>query len=374
MEKKRLETLLEKYHNGNCSDEELQELYQWYETYGDTNRLELPDSITRNRQQYLDVKFEEFKLLQGNGRIISIKRLKRFFAAAAMLVVLFGIGWMLKVSVNKKEKSHILVVKNDVLPGHAGAVLTLGDGSKVVLDSAGNALVARQGTSRIRNVNGHLIYSTGEATTKVVYNILSTPKARQYQLTLPDGTKVWLNAESSIRYPVAFAGNERKVEITGEAYFEVVHNASQPFRVFAGKTEIEDIGTHFNVNAYGDEPLLKTTLLEGAIRVNGQLLKPGQQAQLSGDQGIKIVELPDAGSVVAWKDGVINFSAADVATLLRQIERWYNVQVRIEGQLPDIYLTGTIPNSMKLSSVMKVLELNKIKCSLQGNELIVSTQ
>lgn len=369
-----METLLEKYHNGNCSDEELQELYQWYETYGDTNRLELPDSITRNRQQYLDVKFEEFKLLQGNGRIISIKRLKRFFAAAAMLVVLFGIGWMLKVSVNKKEKSHILVVKNDVLPGHAGAVLTLGDGSKVVLDSAGNALVARQGTSRIRNVNGHLIYSTGEATTKVVYNILSTPKARQYQLTLPDGTKVWLNAESSIRYPVAFAGNERKVEITGEAYFEVVHNASQPFRVFAGKTEIEDIGTHFNVNAYGDEPLLKTTLLEGAIRVNGQLLKPGQQAQLSGDQGIKIVELPDAGSVVAWKDGVINFSAADVATLLRQIERWYNVQVRIEGQLPDIYLTGTIPNSMKLSSVMKVLELNKIKCSLQGNELIVSTQ
>lgn len=372
MEKKRLETLLEKYHDGSCNEEELQELYRWYESYGDADTLELPVSVTENRKRYLDAKFEEFKLLRGDTRIIRIKRVKQVFAAAAVLVVLLGIGWMWKASVNKKEEQRIGIVKSDILPGHTGAVLTLSNGSTVVLDSTGNTMVAQQGASRIKNINGHLIYNAGTVSTpEVVYNTLSTPRGRQYQLTLPDGSRVWLNAESSIRYPVAFTGKERKVEITGEAYFEVVHISSKPFKVIAAKTEIEDIGTHFNINAYGDEPLLKTTLLEGAVKICGHLLRPGQQAQVGVDQTVRVVELPDAENIIAWKEGIINFSAVDIATLLRQIERWYNVEVRVEGQLPDIYLTGTLPSSMKLSSVMKVFELNKIKCRLQGNELIV---
>jgi ferric-dicitrate binding protein FerR (iron transport regulator) len=192
-------------------------------------------------------------------------------------------------------------------------------------------------------------------------------------LVLPDGTKVWLNAASSITYPVAF-GNERKVKITGEVYFDVVHDATKSFKVVAGKTEITDIGTEFNVYAYYDEEIMKTTLLEGAVKVNGKLLDPGQQAQVDKNAQIKVINLTNAEDVIAWKRGLINFNATDIPALLRQIGRWYNIEVKIQGKLPDIYLTGTIPRNTKLSSVVKILELNNLKCSIQENKLLISAK
>jgi ferric-dicitrate binding protein FerR (iron transport regulator) len=286
-------------------------------------------------------------------------------------------------------------VRQDVLPGKQGAILTLADGSHIVLDSLGNGVVTTQGNQRIILSNGRILYKgiNGVTPEKALYNTMSTPKGRQYQLVLPDGSKVWLNAASSITYPIAFTGNERVVTVTGEAYFEVTHlsRALSP-GVGAGKVpfivkintpsgngeEVDVLGTHFNINAYDDESAIKTTLLEGSVRMtkgsNSLLIRPGQQAVFlnhsSGEKGI--VSEVDVDQVMAWKEGLFNFEGADLKTVLRQLGRWYDVEIVFEGNIPQRKFGGEIPMNLNLSQVLQLLEKIEVKYRIEGKKLVVT--
>ncbi|HEY6901100.1 MAG TPA: FecR domain-containing protein, partial [Puia sp.] len=228
-------------------------------------------------------------------------------------------------------------LQHDRAPGGNVATLTLSDGSSITLDSVRNGVIGRQGNMDITKLdNGRLVYKAlDEKPAAVLSNTLSTPRGGQYRLVLPDGSEVWLNAASSITYPTAFTGNERKVSITGEAYFEIKPNASMPFRVIAhapaGEQEVDVLGTHFNIKAYEDETSLTTTLLEGSIRLRSKavslLLSPGQQGLLQPDGQIHLNPNADEEEVIAWKNGLFHFEQADITEVMRQLARWYNVEV-----------------------------------------------
>lgn len=247
----------------------------------------------------------------------------------------------------------------DIAPGHDGAILTLADGSKVILDSAGNTTLPNQGSASLTLKNNQLVYkSNNPTTTEVTYNVLYVPRGRQFRLVLPDGTKVWLNAASKLRYPIAFNGGKREVEVSGEAYFEVAPNAEKPFTVKKGNTHIEVLGTHFNVNAYDSESAEDITLLEGSVRVaNGNdnvVITPGQQARIT--TGIKVRNDVDLDEVIAWKEGKFQFSeSADIHSIMRQIADWYDVDIRYSGTI-DKHIAGSISRDVRLSEVLTVLE------------------
>jgi transmembrane sensor len=316
----------------------------------------------------------------------------RVAAAAIVLMLLSATGYWLvhqrstTAVVQKKEAPQPV---NDIAPGSNKAVLTLADGRAMVLDSTGTGVLTQQGNTNIVKLNdGQVTYQTnGNAkAAQVYYNTLTTPRGGQYRLTLPDGTQVWLNAASSIRYPTVFTGNERKVDITGEAYFEVTKNAAMPFKVATRNMEVEVIGTHFNINAYDDEDVTKTTLLEGKVKVrqwpmvNGQLktenealLKPGEQAVLSRTHSpLTIDHSPDLEEVMAWKNGYFSFTDASITAIMRQAARWYNVEVVYEGNMSDEYFSGQLPRSENISALLKFLELTKtVKCRIQDKKIII---
>ncbi|MBS1602900.1 MAG: FecR domain-containing protein [Bacteroidetes bacterium] len=247
----------------------------------------------------------------------------------------------------------------DIAPGHDGAILTLADGSKVVLDSAENSALPMQGSASLTLKNNQLVYRTnGQKAAEVTYNVLSVPRGRQFKLVLPDGTKVWLNAASMLRYPIAFSGSRREVEVSGEAYFEVAPNATIPFTVKKGNTQIEVLGTHFNVNAYDNESTEDITLLEGSVRVaNGGesvVIAPGQQARIT--TGIRVRNDVDLEEVIAWKEGKFQFSeSADIHSIMRQIADWYDVDIQYAGPV-NKHIGGAISRDVRLSEVLTVLE------------------
>jgi transmembrane sensor len=259
----------------------------------------------------------------------------------------------------------------DIPPGRQGAILTLSDGKQVVLDSLGNGVVATQNGTQVILKNGQLAYdAAGKSTGAIAYNTMSTPKGRQFQVTLPDGTRVWLNSASSITYPTSFAGNERRVEITGEAYFEVAHlfpvgggkgRGPIPFKVkINDQAEVEVLGTHFNINAYHDESNIKTTLLEGSVKVTGgsdrAFLQPGQQAQVTLSEKIKIVKDADIEKVMAWKEGLFNFEGLGIEEVMRQLARWYDIDVVYGKEVPDIKFVGEMSKNVSLSDLLSGLK------------------
>jgi len=370
---KQLLELLNKYRSGTCTEEDLVLLDEWFnQQHTDEQQWVLPDFI---KDSVTDEMFVDFSnRLRHNAasgdKKAAIRPLWKKMTAVAAAIILIAAG----ITVYRYMQQPVIGPARmiaDIPPGQTGAVLTLADGSTVVLDSAGSGAIAQQGNVQVINANGQLTYKGSESST-VAYNTLSTPKARRYQVVLPDGTKVWLNASSSISYPVAFTGNERKVKITGEAYFEVVHNAAKPFNVQVGNTLITDIGTVFDVNAYNDEPIIKTTLLEGAVSVNKNILKPGEQAQVDKSEKVKVIKLPDAQDAIAWKSGEISFDNVDVATLMRQLSRWYDVDVVFTNGVPEGHLIGTVSIKTNLSTVIKVLNFYGIHCSIEGKKLIVA--
>ncbi len=302
---------------------------------------------------------------------------------AAAVIILFGMGAYLYTTLTKNHAAAPTttlkpdIVKNDVLPGRQGAILTLSDGKTVVLDSLGNGIVANQAGTQVLLENGNLTYNASNAG-EVSFNTMSTPKGRQFLLLLPDGTKVWLNAASSITYPTAFIGRERNVKITGEAYFEVVKNSRQPFKVkINDAAEIDVLGTHFNVNAYANEASIKTTLLEGSVRINAskrqQTMVPGQQAQIKQDGNITTINAVDIAQTMAWKDGVFNFDGASLKEVMNQLERWYDIDVVYEKNIPDIGFFGKISRKASLSSVLKGLADAKVNFRIEeGRRLIVT--
>ena len=296
-------------------------------------------------------------------------------AAAALIVLALG-AWFLADRIGNAGKQKTEQALADIAAGRDGAILTLADGSEVLLDSLQDGIVATQGGATVSIGNGQLQYegSSGET----VYNTMRTPKGRQYQLSLPDGSKVWLNAASSIRYPVAFNGNERKVEVSGEVFFEVTPKAKQPFIVqIDQRAEVDVLGTSFNVNAYQNEPEITTTLIEGVVRVRGEgkdneLLSPGQKAAIG-----KNIVVSDANieGITAWKNGSFYFNHMKITEVMRQIERWYDVEVVYENGIPDVQLFGGVKRDLSLESMIRGLKDMGVDLRLEsGRKLVVTAQ
>jgi len=265
--------------------------------------------------------------------------------------------------------------KNDIQPGGHKAILTLADGTKITLDDASQGTLTKQGnTTVIKLDDGRLAYNPQHVTKitskAVLYNTLSTPRGGQYCVTLPDGTIVWLNASSSLHFPTAFTGNERKVEVVGEAYFEVAKNAEMPFYVKAGNSEIKVLGTHFNITAYADDKAIKTTLLEGSVEVSlvntvvsesdrkTITLQPGQQAQLDRNNTWNVIDA-DLEEAVAWKNGFFIFNNENIESIMLKISRWYDLKVVYEVSSESKNFTGHISRSQNVSEVLSMLELTE---------------
>ena len=254
----------------------------------------------------------------------------------------------------------------------------MANGQNVHLDSAGNGALAIQGNVKlIKLANGKIVYqhNSGEVSTKIEYNTLSNPRgSKVINMTLADGSKVWLNAGSSLTYPVSFIGNERKVLVTGEAYFEVAHDASRPFVVINGSMDVRVLGTHFNVNAFEDDGNdIKVTLFEGSVKINNGnatgLLKPGQQAVVTND--VRVVDNVDLGQVMAWKNGYFQFDNASLQNLLKEVSRWYDVDVVYEGYNQPREFVGEIQRDLSLSEMLKILQKNNVHFKIEGKELRV---
>ena len=276
---------------------------------------------------------------------------------------------------------------NDVMPGGNKAILKLSDGKTIVLDNAQNGLLTQQGAVQIEKRDGQLVYKQSAAATEPLYNTLGTPAGGQFQLKLPDGTWVWLNASSFIMYPTAFTGKERRVAVYGEAYFEVAKDAGKPFKVNVltsggetrNGTEVEVLGTHFNINAYSNEALVKTSLLEGKVKIisdyfNGKqsaILKPGQQAQVEVEGKMKVKDNASMEEVVAWKNGEFLFQSADIGTLMRQVARWYDIDVRYPNGMPKDKFSGKIGRNVNLSQLLEILKYSEVKFELKDRTLIV---
>ncbi len=302
------------------------------------------------------------------ARIIRM-RIIRWSAAAATALLLFAGGWLWYENNPGKgmEKPPVMMVqyKKEVAPNGNKAVLILANGSAMVLDSAHNGVIAHQGSMQILTLNGRLSYNNpeGKQAETVLYNTIVTPRGGQYQVVLADGSKIWINAASSLRFPTAFTGTEREVELTGEAYFEVAENKNMPFIVKNKGVEVKVLGTNFNVNAYNDEPGIKVTLVEGSVRVAqpdthySQLIEPGQAAVISrsGSSNIK-VETADVGEATAWKNGLFVFNNTNIQSVMRQITRWYDTEVTYAGNV-NAHLNGMISRNTDLSQVLHMLEL-----------------
>ncbi len=310
---------------------------------------------------------------------------RRWVAAAAFLILSASGLYLIFNPFSKTIPTQAERFKNDIVPGTNKATLTLAGGKTLFLDSLQAGSIAKQeNTAIIKMDEGELVYNDS-ASLGFEMNTLTIPRGGQYQLTLSDGTKVWLNAASSITFPSAFIGKERRVDIKGECYFEVAKNLQKPFIVnIAGKAEIKVLGTHFNINAYEDEAVIKTTLLEGSVSVSSlsnvseenaayldsRILAPGEQA--SQNQGGELtVAKVDTESIVAWKDGLISCKDASIQDIMREIERWYDVEVEYEGKVPERIFTGEISRNMNLSEVLRILEFSNILFRIEGRKIIV---
>ncbi|SCC60840.1 FecR family protein [Chitinophaga costaii] len=308
---------------------------------------------------------------------------RRLLRYAAAIIFLLGTGafwWTFHKNNNQELGGNKPPGTAIIGPGHNGAILTLADGSKVVLDSMGNGVVATQYGAKVSLYNGQLAYDpvNSSATGSLIYNTVTTPKGREFRLQLPDGSKVWLNAASTVRYPTTFTDKERRVELEGEAYFEVAKNASRPFIVkLNDATAVEVLGTSFNINAYKNETAIKTTLLEGAVRLQAyqqvQTLTPGQQASISlARQQMKVISNVDIDHVMAWKNGLFDFNDASLEEVMRQLERWYDIEVIYEKGIPAIRFGGEINKKNSLQDVLQILESSNVHYRLEeGRKLVV---
>jgi transmembrane sensor len=307
-----------------------------------------------------------------------VQTIRWWWAAAAIAgIVLATAGyWIWKPVASVAPVPAIAArYKNDIAPGSNKAILTLSDGSSIALDDAKNDTLGKQGnTNIIKTQNGQVLYSAEKATTAITYNTLTTPRGGQYQLTLPDGTQVWLNAASSLHFPTSFSGNSREVTLTGEGYFDVAPLPEKPFRVKVNGTTIGVLGTQFNIMAYSNEQAMAVTLITGAVNVsnNGivKKLQPGQQARIQANNNITITDV-DTQAAVAWKNGFFIFERADIATVMRQLERWYDIEVVYEGTPREMLFGGGIQRSLPLSRVLNILEKNQVSFKIEGRKITV---
>ena len=374
--------LLKKYIDRTLTDQEEGDFFSWYH---DVTAEEFHHLLQRASDGGQPLVYEEASpafLAQLNSRLTAldneqqgarVRKMSRLWWAAAAVMVLAAGTWMLMKGPAPKQEIAVNKTVQDIAPGSNGAILTLADGSQITLDSMGNGQISNQNGSKLILQNGTLSYDAAGAATASI-NTVRTPVARQFRLVLPDGSAVWLNAASTLKYPTAFTGQDRTVEISGEAYFEVARDPERPFRVKIGNNvSIEVLGTDFNINAYTDEASIRATLLAGSIKVNAPgdatVLKPGQQAAIR--ETIQLNNKVNTGQVIAWKDGIFNFDAMGVEEVMRQLARWYDIEVVYEKNVPDIRFYGEIGRNLSLSQVLEGLKLSGVNFRIEGKRLIV---
>jgi transmembrane sensor len=387
-DKERLTTLTIKYLNGELTVTEQLELDQWLDAFpGNRERFEerikLENVVkgmaildaARERKEAVKAAVDWTSSGRGKAGSESIPMNRRRWArmvAAAAVILLVVATFLMRNGLRQDKKDSVGTEIADLPPGGNKAILTLANGSTVVLDSAKNGLIAHQGHSAVvKKSNGQLLYKEEGSPAAVGYNTIVTPRGGEYQVTLPDGTRVWLNAGSSVKFPTSFSGDRREVEMTGEAYFEVAHQEKLPFIVHAGERQIEDIGTHFNVNAYPDEPEMKTTLIEGAVRIKNVVLRPGQQLGLDSSGRERMVSNADIEEAMAWKNGLFVFNGADIETVMRSIERWYDVSVVYEAGKDSHRFTGQISRTSKASEALDILATSGYHFKIRGKIITV---
>lgn len=374
MDQTELMALADRILNKEASDSEVALYIYWFDHFQSDTDYQIEDE-----------RLTEAALLARIDCQIAARRTRRVkkvlysVAAAAAVLIFFAAGMYYLAIRNTADHSNTeLISANDIQPGSNRAVLTLANGQQILLDSSGDSIIAQQpGVSIDQSDSGLLAYHAihSNMQQKMQYNTLVTPKGGQYRLILPDGTRVWLNAASSIKFPTAFIGDTRAVNITGEVYFEVAHNARHPFVVSAGAAEVRVLGTHFDINAYGDNGLIKTTLLEGSVEVSSgkhhTKIKPGQQAIIGDrDADIKVNQV-NVDGIVAWTHGFLSLEDNSVRQFMTELSRWYDVDVVYQGNIPDKKLGGLINRNTSLSDVLNVLAFNGIKTKLEGHTIIV---
>lgn len=396
-----LSALLKKYVNNQCSESELRTLFQLLGENG--NQDILKELINENLNTTQEDDIDDPKLDATLRNILNKLQLQieqeaqlaskyntypSWISVAAAVLFVLGIGLYFyrpdNAAYQQTTKQATVTVDEDRLaaeavikPGCNKAILTLANGKNIVLTEAGNGLLANLGSTQISKINdGELVYraESQKLSDLPQINKLKIPRGGQYTITLPDGTKVWINADSELKFPTYFSGTERRVELKGEAYFEVAKNKDMPFKVVSGDQMVEVLGTHFNVNSYKNEGKIVTTLLEGSIKVyktskmQSAILKPGQQSIMSDEIEVKSALTEQA---TAWKDGLIAFKDADIEDIMRQLIRWYDIEVVYEGIMPNRLFTGKVSREANLSQILKLLEKSRIHFKIEGKTITV---
>lgn len=386
MEEKDFSYLIAKYLSGNASQAEISLVEEYYK------RLEARGSDLKNsgsdfmlREGMLDKIREQIEKPVVELNTGSNKRYRRYYAVAASILIILSSGlyfYKSRTQVPALAIQNSPVRINDVAPGGNKAVLTLADGSRIALDDVQQGEIAVQsGISITKTSEGQLIYERADAEFRVlnshdVYNKIETPKGGQYQVNLPDGSMVWLNAASSLRYPAVFSGTERKVELTGEAYFEISPNKLMPFKVVSASQVVEVLGTHFNINAYSNESQIRTTLIEGSVKVSESsvqkvsYLKPGEEAL--NKKGEIMIHSANVEQVIAWKNGNFQFNDMYLVDIMRQLERWYDVDIDYSS-IPHTRYNAYMSRDLNLSRVLEILEVTgRVKFSIEGKTIKIS--
>ena len=365
--------LRKKFLAGQCSPDELKKLQEQEDGF---QLLNLPWQSEMGDQQ--EIKEQILSRLHEEMNP-PLKRKWAYLSVAATTILICLLAYLFIPTTRtiknqlatRAKKPHDIVV-----PGSSKAVLTLSDGSSIDLDDSHTGVLCKQGNVKVDKLaNGQLVYNAAGTDGAPVYNTITTPRGGEYQVMLSDGTKVWLNAASSLKFPATFTGKERRVELIGEAYFEVASNKNMPFTVSLNKMAIEVLGTHFNVNAYPDEEAVKTTLLEGSVKLrSGQqssMLKPGEQAVLGSSNNFRIQEV-DVEEAVAWKNGYFIFDNENIQGIMRKVARWYDVDVDYSGRIDQGSFGGTVSRFKSVSGVLKSLELTgTVHFKLEGRRITV---
>ena len=393
MGQERIHYLLKRYADNSASAEEVEEMLALLRTSGGEEALKEMVAEIWDEDEETSLTEKDWDRVWGTihqemdfkTRSRSVRMWKIWGSVAAALLLMAGAGTAYWRLAGKEKKAASLAAqgqggKKDIAPGGNKALLTLANGSTIVLDNAHDGVLAQQGGTNVEKLDaGSLAYNTeGKGSEEVMYNTIATPNGGQYQVILPDGSKVWLNAASSLKFPTRFEGKERSVELTGEAYFEVAQHSSMPFRVKVpgNGMDVQVLGTEFDVMAYGNEQTSNTTLVSGKVNVVSKgavrVLEPGKQTIL--DNQTKTMRVADANveQVVAWKNGLFRFRETGIRELMRQVERWYNVQVVYETEGKDQDFTGVVSRNLPVSALLQTLELTgTVHFRVEGKKIIV---
>lgn len=382
MNQERLLYLLDSYDQGRCNELELAELNEWFHAHNPgCKNMKTWIAESGGVDKLSDHLFEGFKqvaVISSGSK--SHWRVIRQIAAA---VFLFSLGYLSYSYLKAPSKTSISLSAAkpaEIRPGGNKAVLTLANGTHIALNGAGKGYIALQNNMKISKLSsGRIAYKAIQAAQDgdpILYNTMTTPRGGRFELTLADGTEVTLDAESSIVYPVAFTGKERRVKITGQAYFNVAHNASRPFSVSVGSQTIDDIGTAFNINAYPDDPLVKITLVQGSVKVSNSqknvTIVPGQQAQVENGHEDIIVKRADVGEEVAWKNGWFVFHHESIESVMKQAARWYDVDIEYQGHITTKKLGGSISKYKNISELLENLRIaGGMNYKIEGRRVIL---